>query len=136
MEYLLVASPEFIQKYFSHQDLVKCLIEAPAIKFDKNDMLHEKYLEKYFGIRDLEIQFHIIPSVNGFKKYAILGNGYALIPKIDIVDELKNKQLVQLYKDKVWMVPLYWHHWEIESEFYKKFNKDIIQLVTKRLKSI
>jgi len=53
--------------------------------------------------------------------------------KINFTDDLIQEEQML---DKVWMVPLYWHYWEIESEFYKKFNKDIIQLVTKRLKSI
>lgn len=127
MEYLLVASPEFIEQYFSGKDQKTCLFNAPAIKFDKNDKLHERYLEKFFGLNAEGLSFHIVPSVRGFKKYALLGYGYGLIPKIDIVKELKNKKLLQLHKNKVWKIPLYWHYWDIESPFYRKFNLDIIQ---------
>lgn len=126
MEYLLVASPEFVKRHFSGKDQIQCLINAPAIKFDKNDFLHERYLEKFFGINGDDSQFHIMPSVRGFKKYALLGYGYGLIPKLDILKELKSKKLLQLHKDKVWKIPLYWHHWDIESQFYKKFNREII----------
>lgn len=133
MEYLLVASPEFIKKYFSGKDQKKSLLSAPAIKFDQNDQLHERYLEKYFGLNGKELSYHIIPSVKGFKKFALLGYGYGLIPKIDIVKELNRKELKQLYKDKVWHIPLYWHYWTIESEFYKKFNADIIRSISQKL---
>lgn len=127
MEYLLVASPEFKRRYFTAKDYKKCLIDAPAIKFDKNDMLHERYLKKFFGLNGEDLHFHIVPSVRGFKQYALLGYGYGLIPKIDIHEELKSKALVHLFKDKIWKIPLYWHYWDIESKPYKEFNAAIIK---------
>lgn len=133
MEYLLVASPEFAKKHLSGKPDTS-LLSAPAIKFDKNDMLHERYLEKFFGLDGRDLDYHIVPSVRGFKKYALLSYGYGLIPKIDIVEELKKKQLLQLYKNKTWNVPLYWHYWDIDSAFYKQFNRDIIQYATKALR--
>lgn len=133
MTYLLVASGDFIKRYFSDKDPKKCLLNAPAIKFDKNDKLHERYLEKYFGLNGDDIHFHIVPSVRGFKKFVLLGYGYALVPENDILQELKCKKLLQLYKDKVWKIPLYWHYWDIDSKFYKKFNEDIIQHIKSKI---
>ena len=133
MEYVLAASPEFVKQHFTKGDPKKSLLNSPAIKFDRNDQLHERYLEKFFGLRGDEIHFHIIPSVEGFKKYALLGHGYGMIPKIDILDELKQKKLVQLHKDKVWQIPFYWHSWDIESKFYRKFNTEMIALMKKLL---
>ncbi|MFC2049311.1 ArgP/LysG family DNA-binding transcriptional regulator [Chlamydiota bacterium] len=130
MEYVLVASPEFARQN-AHN-----LLMAPAIKFDQNDRLHERYLEEYFGLKGEELHFNIIPSVQGFKKFVVAGYGYALIPKIDITKELKKGQLVSLYPDKVWKVPLYWHFWTIQSKFYQDFNDEIIRHVTKRLKEL
>lgn len=128
MQYILVASPTFIKKYFSSENPIECLQNAPAIKFDKNDYLHERYLEKFFGINGSELKYNVIPSVRGFRKFALLGYGYALIPKIDILDELKTKQLVQIYPDKTWEIPLYWHYWTVQSKLYQKFNTDMIRL--------
>ena len=136
MEYVLAASPEFIKKYFSEGSSKKCLTHAPAIKFDHKDMMHERYLEKYFNLNGDGLRFQIIPSVRGFKKFAILGYGYGLIPRIDILDELKSKSLIQLYPDKVWNVSLYWHSWAVESTFYRKFNSDMIRLISKQLKNV
>ncbi len=50
MEYVLVASPAFIRKYFSEGIFKKNLQKALAIKFDQNDKLHERYLEKFFNL--------------------------------------------------------------------------------------
>jgi LysR family transcriptional regulator (chromosome initiation inhibitor) len=126
MEYLLVASPDFVKTYFSKGSPKECLRHAPAIKFDQNDRLHERYLEKYFNLDGKDVNYHVVPSVRGFKKFALLGYGYALIPRIDMAEELKNKKLIQLYEDKTWKVPLYWHYWAVDSTFYRKFNEEII----------
>lgn len=126
MEYVLVASSAFAKKHFSQGSPKESLSNAPAIKFDRNDYLHERYLEKYFHLSGAELNFHVVPSVRGFKKFALKGYGYGLIPRIDIIEELKKKKLVQLYPDKVWKIPLYWHYWAVESKIYKKFNAEMI----------
>lgn len=133
MEYVLTASPSFVKHYFSGKDQIKCLQNAPAIKFDQNDYMHERYLEKYFGINGNELKYNVVPSVKGFKKFALLGFGYGLIPTIDMQHELKTKQLIQLYPDKTWKIPLYWHYWAVQSKSYQKFNADIISLARKKL---
>ena len=132
MEYLLVASPEFVKRYFK-KDQKKCLLHAPAIKFDRNDQLHAKYLEKFFSLNDKELSYHIVPSVRGFKKYALLGYGYGLIPTIDILNELKNKELINLFPNKTLKIPFYWHYWTIQSAFYQKFNADMILHIRNKL---
>lgn len=135
MEYVLAASPHFVQKYFAHRDQKKCLVNAPAIKFDQNDKLHERYIENFFKFSGDELNFHIIPSVRGFKKFVLSGYGYALIPKIDIQDELETNQLISIYPHKIWQVPLYWHCWAIQSKLYQEFNSGIVRYVTNRFKS-
>jgi LysR family transcriptional regulator (chromosome initiation inhibitor) len=72
-------------------------------------------------------------SIQGFKKFAMLGYGYGLIPRIDIHEELKKGTLVQLYPDKVWKIPLYWHYWAVQSKFYQKFNAEIIKNIKSKL---
>lgn len=126
MEYLLVASPAFKKKYFSKGDIKKSLLNAPALKYDKNDHLHERYLEKFYDLNPQELNFQIIPSVRGFKTYALSGFGYGLLPKIDVTEELKTKKLIQL-SAKTWKVSLYWHFWSISLEYYKKFNNELIK---------
>lgn len=133
MEYVLVASPKFIKTHFPKGFSKSSLLQAPAIKFDQNDMLHERYLEKFFGISAHDLNFHVIPSVRGFKKFALLGYGYGLIPKIDITEELKNKKLIQLCPDKTWQIPLYWHYFAVQSKFYQKFNQEMIHHIKAKL---
>lgn len=136
MEYVLVASPQFAKTYFSQGTPKKCFQKAPAIKFDRNDKLHERYLEKYFGVNGEALDYNVIPSVRGFKTFALMSYGYGLIPTIDIHNELKRKQLINLFPDKTWTIPLYWHTWSIQSKFYQKFNRDLIEHMRDKLQGL
>lgn len=132
MEYFLVASPSFKRRYFSNKDIKDSLYHAPAIKFDKNDQLHERYLEKYYAFNATQINYQIIPSVRGFKQFAMLGYGYGLIPKIDIINELDRGELIKL-SEYAWNIPLYWHYWTVHSKFYQQINSEIIRYAIEEL---
>ena len=84
MEYVLVASPAFKKQFFKDANAEVNLIQAPALIFDNNDKLHTHYLREFFDMSDEGIQYHVVPSVAGFRQFAINGYAYALIPKIDI----------------------------------------------------
>lgn len=133
-EYLLVASPQFAKYYFSNQKVEKSLINAPSVIFDYKDKLHAHYLKKFFKLTDIDFNHHIVPSVSGFKRLAVQGHAYALIPKIDILEELKSGTLVNLFPDKTWQMPVYWHSWIIENKTYKAFNELVFRITQKWLK--
>jgi LysR family transcriptional regulator (chromosome initiation inhibitor) len=126
MDYILVASPKFKEKYFSGTDHKANLINAPAVIFDLKDKLHDRYLKYFFNIDEEKQSYHRIPSVKVFKQFTQKGYAYGLIPKIDIIHELKTKQLIALYPTKIWEMPIYWHCWTIEPDIYKTFNNTII----------
>lgn len=133
-DYVLVASPEFKRTHFSDKNYKKNLTQAPALLFDNNDSLHGKYLKHFFDIDDRHIDYHIIPSVAGFRQFALNGYAYALIPYIDIISELKQKKLINLFPSKVWRMPVYWHTWDVEPKFYKSFNEVVVTIARQRLR--
>ncbi len=135
MDYVLVASPSFVEKYF-HGDPILSLKNAPAIRFDKKDYLLDRYLQKYWGFNGDDLVYHYIPSIRGFKKFALLGYGYGVLAKKDVCEELENRQLVQIFPDRPWTINLYWHYWTVQSKFYQKFNTDMISFAQNRLKSV
>ncbi|MCA9333810.1 LysR family transcriptional regulator ArgP [Candidatus Saccharibacteria bacterium] len=128
MEYLLVASPEFHDKNFTRVSgsLARKLLGSPAVIFDKNDFLHKRYLEKHFKIEG-EPSYHIAPSVHCFRQFVLCGYGYALIPRIDIRNELRDGQLIEVAPNKTWKMKLYWHYWSVDSKHYQSFNRVIIE---------
>lgn len=128
-DYVLVASPAFVKLYFTNKkDTMKNLLHAPSVIFDSKDYLHTRYLKKFFNISDAKLNQHVVPSVAGFRQFALKGYAYALIPEIDIIKELKQKKLIKLFPDKVWQMPVYWHSWAIENKNYKAFNSLIFKI--------
>ncbi|MGV3739738.1 MAG: ArgP/LysG family DNA-binding transcriptional regulator [Gammaproteobacteria bacterium] len=127
LDYVLVATQEFYQKFFAEKQPQDAFAVAPTILFDHQDHLHAQYLEKFFNLAHLDFPFHKVPSVAGFKQFVCRGYAYALIPKLDVMQELQQGKLVHLYQDKVWEMPIYWHTWAIETKNYAAMNKTIIQ---------
>lgn len=126
MEYVLVSSPDFFKTHFLRTDLRASLKKAPAVKFDQNDKLHEHYLDRFFKLREKTVPFHILPSVRGFKQLVLSGYGYALLPTIDIQQELNEKKLQLICESNTLQVPLFWHHWSLQSTYYQDLNQAII----------
>ena len=55
-DYILVASPAFIKKYFHNKKNIKQkLLQAPSVIFDNKDYLHSRYLKHFFDITDTEL---------------------------------------------------------------------------------
>lgn len=135
-DYALVATPQFKKQYFKSGEVTKKeLLTAPTLLFDQNDKLHHAYLKKFFNMEDVNLNHcHVVPSVAGFKQFALSGYAYVLIPCIDISDELKQKKLVNLCPDKVWQMPVYWHSFEIETSAYQAFNQLVLTVARKLLR--
>lgn len=135
LDYVLVASPTFIKKHFlKKKNTANSLLQAPAVIFDNKDYLHARYLEKFFKITDAQLNHHIIPSVTGFRQFAIKGYAYALIPEIDIRKELAQNKLINLFPDKIWQMPVYWHSWAIENKNYAEFNQLVAKVASNILR--
>lgn len=132
--YVLVSSPEFKKKYFpKNKSIEDNLLKAPTVIFDNKDKLHEEYLKYYFNFKDLNIEYHVIPSVKGFRLFVESGYACALIPELDILTELTQKKVVKIFPDKPWKMPMYWHSWSVENPIYQKFNALVLKISSKLL---
>lgn len=122
MEYLLVATPEFINRYFHNKkSMSENLVRAPVIIFDNRDRLPEQYFNHYFKKPFTLGHYHKVPSVQGYKQFALHGYGYGLIPRLDINNELAKGELVEISPYKRWHMPLYWHYWQLPARQYQLF---------------
>lgn len=126
MDYLLVASPSFIERYHSLGEMKEeKLKQAPLLVFDNRDRLHEHYFRHFFNKTWQAERYHMVPSVQGFKQFALLGLGFGLIPRLDIEEELKRQDLIEIYPDKPWSLPLYWHYWQLPVSQYQLFIEEL-----------
>jgi LysR family transcriptional regulator (chromosome initiation inhibitor) len=75
-----------------------------------------------------------VPSVAGFRQFALRGYAYGLIPEIDIRRDLQQKKLINIIPDKIWQMPLYWHQWTFENEKLQVFSNLVIKTATSILR--
>ncbi|WP_394392751.1 LysR family transcriptional regulator ArgP [Shewanella woodyi] len=116
MEYICVATPEFIQQYFPINVTPTSLEKAPAVVFSTKDKLHEKYLKKYFKMKTGSWREHKIPSSESFLEAIIQGMGYGLVGHLQAEPLIERGILIEITPDKRKRVPLYWQHWNIKAK--------------------
>lgn len=116
MEYICVATPEFIQQYFPINVTPTSLERAPAVVFSTKDKLHEKYLKKYFKTKTGSWREHKIPSSESFLEAIIQGMGYGLVGHLQAEPLIEKGILIEITPDKRKRVPLYWQHWNIKAK--------------------
>lgn len=109
MTYLPLATPEYIERYFSQGFNERSLRSAPAIIFGPNDQLQHRFLAQsgYHGA----FPYHLCPSSEGFVKLALAGMGYGMVPEVQARLEIKAGRLVRIAPGQSLDVELYWHFW-------------------------
>ena len=126
MQYLLVASPSFISRYFPQGINVQALATAPAVAYDQKDDMHIKYIERIFGLKGGAYPCHTVRSSEAFVNFAKHGIAYCLIPKLQIQAELASGELINLLPEHTIVRALYWHHWVLLKGVFKAFSNAII----------
>jgi LysR family transcriptional regulator (chromosome initiation inhibitor) len=126
VDYLCVASPSFIKRYFGQGVNRETLMKAPAVAYDQHDKMHQKFVNQHFNIMRGNILKHTVRSSEAFVKLAVAGVAYCLIPKLQIQDELESGALIELTPNILLSHQIYWHHWQLESGVLSEVSDAII----------
>ena len=126
LKYFLVASPRFMDKFKIKN--IKDLSDCFSIKFDKNDRLTDLYFENYHNTATHE-NYHIIPSIEGFKQAVLSSNCFALIPEIQIREELKDGSLIKIEPQITMDIPIYFYFWKYLDSFEKRYYENLIEKI-------
>lgn len=131
MSYELVASPEFIAQHFPKGVSLVDTQRLPSLLYDENDVqLWHRYQKECLGIEEDITQSHWYPSSHGFVSLVKSGTVCALIPSVQIKEELSSGQLISLFPDRLLKVPLYWHWYELGNPVLERLTR-VIQSVTR-----
>lgn len=133
LNYLLVCSPEFKEKYFPTGLTTESLTQAPAVDFDPNDNMHATYLAKVFKIQPGSYPCHRVRSSEAFVKLALAGLAYTLLPITQAIEHLNSGTLVSLAPEKPLTQKLYWHSWVLEKGLHKALSEQVINYAQKIL---
>ncbi|WP_022941160.1 LysR family transcriptional regulator ArgP [Psychromonas hadalis] len=126
MEYLCVATPEFIKRHFKQGINQHSLQFAPAMAFDQHDDMHLQFLEKYFSLQQGQYPCHTVRSSQAFIDLTLAHGAYSLNSRLHIECYLQRGELINILPEKVVYVPLYWHCWQLSGELMSELTASII----------
>jgi len=127
MEYLCVATPNFITRYFSKGINAQSLQYAPTVAFDQHDDIHIRFLADHFSLKQGEYPCHTVRSTQGFIDITLADGAYSLNSRLQIEHYLKEKQLINILPDKRLYVPLYWHCWQLSGALMHELTENVVQ---------
>ncbi|GAA3965488.1 LysR family transcriptional regulator ArgP [Allohahella marinimesophila] len=143
MRYRALASPEFILRHRLHlQDGEVAaengspvhrerLAQAPCLVFNRDDPLQHWFLAEVANTEPRRI--HLCPSSEGFVQSALAGLGYGLMPELQIYQHLSTGRLRDIVPGYVLDTPLYWHHWQTESQVMVALRQSIVSEAARHL---
>jgi LysR family transcriptional regulator, chromosome initiation inhibitor len=132
MTYHMLAAPRFAKKWFPDGLTIANACRAPAIIYNRKDLLHYKLFQQAFGdVPDL-IPANYVPSYEKFSDFITMGLGYGMLPLQQSEPLVRSGRLVNLSPDCNVSVKLYWHCWNLKSKLLEELTKQLI-LETKTL---
>lgn len=115
MRYRLVATPAFAAQWFRRGLTRAAAQRAPAVVFNRKDLLHADALLRTLGLPASAYPTHYVPASEPFVAAIRLGLGYGMVPQLQIGDALERGELVDVLPEAATDVPLYWHRWAQQS---------------------
>ncbi|MFT4928670.1 MAG: LysR family transcriptional regulator (chromosome initiation inhibitor) [Phenylobacterium sp.] len=127
LNYVLVATKEFVQRYFADGINAASLRQAPAVSYDPKDDMHSHFINQHFGLAAGSYPCHTVRSSEAFVELAKQGAAYCLISQLQIADELERGELINILPDKSLNEVLYWHCWVMVSGIYKQVSEHVVK---------
>lgn len=115
MRYHCAASPAFAARWFPQGLTARAAALAPAVVFNRDDTVHDRYLAQTLGHSPEAAPRHHVPNSERFVDFVSAGAGYGLVPHLQAQALLAAGALVDLLPHAPMPVPLYWHCWSIPS---------------------
>ena len=134
MEYVCVASPDFVDRFFKNGVTQTSLRYAPAMSFDQHDDMHFSFIRENFGLQMGEYPCHTIRSSEAFVDLTLASGAYSFNSIFSVEAHLKAGRLIDLLPEHRVRVPLYWHCWQLGGELMQSLSKQIISYAREVLK--
>ena len=115
MRYHCAATPSFAARWFPQGLGLAAARLAPAVVFNRQDTVHDRYLAERLGDSPQNAPRHHVPNSERFVDFVLGGAGYGLIPHLQAAAPLAEGRLVDLLPGAPMDVPLYWHCWNLAS---------------------
>lgn len=115
MRYHCLCAPDFARTCFPNGLSLEAARRAPAVVFNRDDTVHDRFLERALGQSPRQAPRHHVPDSERFVDFVLGGAGYGLVPHLQCAAHLRRGRLVDLAPASPQLVPLSWHCWGIPS---------------------
>jgi len=133
MRYHCACAPGFAARWFAGGLTLEAARLAPAVVFNRQDTVHDRFLEILLGASPQEAPRHHVPNSERFVDFVAGGAGYGLIPHMQAAGHMAEGCLVDLAPGAPMDVPLYWHCWNIPSALLSALTKALAAAARKEL---
>ena len=132
MNYRALATASFKQRYFPNGIDAEALVRAPAVEFNQDDQLQERYLEKFFNFSG-DYPRHRVPSADAFVDLIARGHGWGMVPDQQSQPLLNQRLLQELSPGDLLPVPLYWHAWNLTTDISRQLSECLLRYCREHL---
>ena len=133
MTYRLLATSEFISRWFPSGLSVAAVEQAPAVIFNRKDRLHHLFLEHHLGALPATIPCHYVPTPEQFLRMIADGFSYGMVPDWQSVGYRNNGELQELLPEAGYPVALYWHCWNLQSVPLNELSRQLVRAANQLL---
>jgi LysR family transcriptional regulator, chromosome initiation inhibitor len=126
LNYVAVANPQFVDRYFPNCVTAAALAKAPSLRFNRKDQLQEQWARRICR-REVEIPSHWFPSTHAFVDAAVAGIGWGMNPESLVRDHLESGSLVEIVPGRSLAVPLYWQHTRLQVPVLSRLTRAVVQ---------
>jgi LysR family transcriptional regulator, chromosome initiation inhibitor len=126
LDYVAVASPGFVRRYFPHGVTAAALAKAPSLRFNRKDRLQAQWARRLVR-REVEIPTHWFPSTQAFIDASLAGIGWGMNPIALVREHLGSGALIELVADRRLAVPLYWQHTRLQVPMLSRLTRAVAQ---------
>lgn len=125
MNYSLVATPRFIEKWFADGFTFEAAHRAPAIIFNRKDELHHKLFQRAFGEIPKQFPINYIPSTEQFARFIEKDLGYGMLPEQQVKPLLETGKMIDVVPEHQFPIKLYWHCWNLKSKLLQRATEEL-----------
>lgn len=134
MQYKFAANPAFCKKWFGAGVNYSTAAEAPIVNFNAKDTIHRQLFKNIFQNTPCEFNSHYVPSPEQLLRAVVCGLGYGAVPTIQADSYFSSGELIDIFPGVYVDINLYWHYWNIDLRFLKKFTNSLVEQSKRILK--
>ena len=127
MKYRLLARSDFIERWFPEGLTLAAVKDAPAVIFNRKDMLHHKFLRQVLKSTIKLNAYHYVPAPEQYLQMISEGYGYGMVPDWQSEELMQSGALVEICPEEHDAVKLYWHCWNLDSAPLQEFSNQLVR---------